>query len=131
MMRAMTDSRHLVEGAPGYEEARTVWNAMVDRRPREIVRCASADDVADAIRHGRERDLEIGVRCSGHSVLGLGVPDGGLMIDLTPMGGVLVDPDRHRARCRAGRCSARSTAPRSHTGWPRPQETSPTPASAD
>jgi FAD/FMN-containing dehydrogenase len=98
----IADSRLLVEGSPGYDQARTVWNAMVDRRPRAIVRCASADDAADAIRYGRERDLEIGVRCGGHSVLGLGVPDGGLMIDLSPMGGVRVDPGRRRARVEGG-----------------------------
>ncbi len=69
MIRAIADGRCLVEGSPGYDQARTVWNAMVDRRPRAIVRCASADHVADAIRHGCERDLEIGVRCGGHSVL--------------------------------------------------------------
>jgi FAD/FMN-containing dehydrogenase len=102
MMRAETDGRLLVEGSPGYDTARTVWNAMVDRRPRAIVRCASADDVAEAIRHGRERDLEIGVRCGGHSVLGLSVPDDGLMIDLTPMGAVRVDPDRRRAWVQGG-----------------------------
>ena len=101
-MRAATDGRLLVDGTPGYDEARKVWNAMVDRRPRAIVRCTSADDVAEAIRYGRERDLEIGVRCGGHSVLGLGVPDGGLMIDLTPMGGVRVDPERRRARVQGG-----------------------------
>jgi FAD/FMN-containing dehydrogenase len=102
MIRAIADGRCLVEGNPGYDQARTVWNAMVDRRPRAIVRCASADDVADAIRYGRERDLEIGVRCGGHSVLGLCVPDGGLMIDLSPMGGVSVDPVRGRARVQGG-----------------------------
>jgi len=101
-MRSMTDGRLLVESSPGYDGARTVWNAMVDRRPRAIARCASADDVADAIRYGRERDLEIGVRCGGHSVLGLCVPDGGLMIDLSPMGGVRVDRERRRARVQGG-----------------------------
>ena len=102
MMRAATDGRLLTDGTPGYDAARTVWNAMVDRRPQAIVRCASADDVAEAIRYGRDRDLEIGVRCGGHSVLGLCVPDGGLMIDLTPMGGVRVDPERRRARVQGG-----------------------------
>ena len=75
---------------------------MVDRRPRAIIRCASADDVAEAIRYGRERDLEIGVRCGGHSVLGLCVPEDGLEIDLTPMGGVRVDPERRRAWVQGG-----------------------------
>src|SRR5215217_1846445 len=101
MMRT-ADGRLLEIGTPGYDEARTVWNAMVDRRPRAIIRCTSADDVVEALRYGRERDLEIGVRCGGHSVLGLGVPDGGLMIDLTPMGGVRVDPKRRRARVQGG-----------------------------
>ena len=75
---------------------------MVDRRPRAIVRCETPDDVAEAIAYGRERDLEIGVRCGGHSVLGVSVPEDGLMIDLTPMGGVRVDPERRRAWVQGG-----------------------------
>src|SRR5919112_2345169 len=102
MMRAAEDGRLLQDGTPGYDEARTVWNAMVDRRPRTIVRCTSPDEVAEAIRYGREHGLEIGVRCGGHSVLGLCVPDGGLMIDLTPMGEVRVDPERRRAQVQGG-----------------------------
>jgi FAD/FMN-containing dehydrogenase len=102
MTRAEVDGRLLTGDGPEYDEARKVWNAMVDRRPRAIVRCASADDVAEAIRYGRERELEIGVRCGGHSVLGLCVPQDGLMIDLTPMGGVRVDPERRRAWVQGG-----------------------------
>jgi FAD/FMN-containing dehydrogenase len=92
----------LRQGDPGYDEARTVWNAMVDRRPRIIARCASAADVAAAVRAARDLGLEIGVRCGGHSVLGLAVPDDGLMIDLTPMGAVRVDPARRRAVVQGG-----------------------------
>jgi FAD/FMN-containing dehydrogenase len=84
-------------GDDGYDRHREVWNAMVERRPALIVRCTSADDVAAAVRHARERDLEIGVRCGGHSVLGLSVPEDGLMVDLTPMDSVRVDPDTRRA----------------------------------
>jgi FAD/FMN-containing dehydrogenase len=81
----------------GYHTARQVWNAMVDRRPAVIARCKSPADIAAAVRLGRTLGLEIGVRCGGHSVLGLSVPDGGLMVDLSPMSSVRVDPDRRRA----------------------------------
>ena len=92
----------LTPGDPGYDQARTVWNAMIDRRPRIIARCASAADVAAAIRTACDLGLEIGVRCGGHGVLGLAIPDDGLMIDLTPMGGVRVDPARRRAVVQGG-----------------------------
>ena len=89
-------------GEDGYDGHREVWNAMVDRRPALIARCTSASDVAAAIRHGRERGLEIGVKCGGHSVLGLSVPNEGLMIDLTPMGDVRVDSSARRATVGGG-----------------------------
>jgi FAD/FMN-containing dehydrogenase len=92
----------LTRGDPGYDEARSVWNAMVDRRPRIIARCANAGDVVTAVRAARDLGLEIGVRCGGHSVLGLAVPEDGLMIDLTPMGAVRADPARRRAVVQGG-----------------------------
>jgi FAD/FMN-containing dehydrogenase len=96
------DGLLLGPGDDRYDETRAVWNAMVDRRPQLIARCENSDDVAAAVRFAREHDLEIGVRCGGHGVLGLAVPEGGLMIDLTPMGAVTVDADRRRARVQGG-----------------------------
>jgi FAD/FMN-containing dehydrogenase len=81
----------------GYDEARRAWNAMVDRRPVVIARCADAGDVATAIAFARRKGLEIGVKCGGHGILGDAVPDGGLMIDLSPMGSVRVDADQRVA----------------------------------
>jgi FAD/FMN-containing dehydrogenase len=96
------DGDLLVPGDPGYDAARAVWNAMVDRRPRFIARCRNIADVQAAIRAARDLNLEIGVRCGGHSVVGLAVPDDGLMIDLTPMGAVRVDPIQKRAWVQGG-----------------------------
>lgn len=104
-LTALTDGvvgERIFPGDERYDDARAVWNAMVDRRPRLIVRCASVDDVVTCVRAARELDLEIGVRCGGHSVMGHGVPEDGLMIDLTPMGGVRVDPERRIARVQGG-----------------------------
>ena len=94
--------RLLGPGDGDYDDTRSVWNAMVDRRPQLIAQCATRDDVAAAVQFAREHDLEIGVRCGGHGVLGLAVPEGGLMIDLTPMGAVTVDAERRRAWVQGG-----------------------------
>ncbi|NGN62604.1 FAD-binding oxidoreductase [Streptomyces sp. A7024] len=101
-LRDELDGPLLLPGDDGYDEARAVWNAMVDRRPRLVARCANTADVAAAIRFGRTHDLEIGVRCGGHGILGAAVPEDGLMIDLTPMGAVRVDPRARRARVQGG-----------------------------
>jgi FAD/FMN-containing dehydrogenase len=98
----MTRTEFLRPGDAGYDAARRVWNAMVDRRPTLIARCRDTADVADAVALALREGLEIGVRCGGHSVLGLGVPEAGLMIDLSTMGAVRVDPERRCARVQGG-----------------------------
>jgi FAD/FMN-containing dehydrogenase len=101
-LRQDLDGGIMVPGDGGYDAARAVWNAMVDRRPAVVVRCASSADVAAAIHFARRTDLEIGVRCGGHSVLGISVPDGGLMIDLAGLRTVRVDPEARRASVQGG-----------------------------
>jgi FAD/FMN-containing dehydrogenase len=92
----------LEPGDPGYDEARTIWNAMVDRRPRFIVQCAETADVIAAVRFGSELGLDVGVRCGGHGIVGHAVPDDGLMIDLRRMDAVTVEPRRRRAQVQGG-----------------------------
>src|ERR671918_932106 len=91
----------------GYEEARRVWNGAIDRRPALIARCAGADDVVEAVRFARERDLLVSVRGGGHAVAGHAVCDGGLMIDLSLMKAVRVDPQARTARAAGGLIWAR------------------------
>ena len=87
---------------PGYDQARQVWNATVDRRPGTIVRCRGAADVIQAVNHAREHDLLLAVRGGGHSFAGKSVCDGGLMIDLSPMRGVRVSPAGETVRVQGG-----------------------------
>jgi FAD/FMN-containing dehydrogenase len=87
---------------PGYHEARTLWNAMIDRRPGAVVRCAGAADAIRAVRFAREHDLLLSVRSGGHNIAGNAVCDGGLTIDLSPMRSVRVDPARRTARVEPG-----------------------------
>lgn len=101
-LQATIEGRVLVPGDAGYDEARTVWNAMVDRRPRYIVQSAGVADVASAVRFAVEQDLDVGILCGGHGIVGHAVPEDGLMIDLRPMGRVTVDPAARRARVQGG-----------------------------
>src|SRR5215217_7622658 len=89
-------------GEEGYDEARRVWNGAINRRPALIARCAGADDVVEAVRFARERDLPISVRGGGHAVAGHAVCDDGVMIDLSLMKAVRVDPEARTARASAG-----------------------------
>jgi len=99
---ALFDGQVLTPGTRRYECARSVWNAMIDHRPQLIVQCASVGDVVTAVRTARDCSLEIGVRSGGHNIAGLAVPHGGLMIDLTSMSRVTVDPAAQRAWVQGG-----------------------------
>jgi FAD/FMN-containing dehydrogenase len=106
--KAFADLRGRFRGAllrpdeEGYDEARRIWNGAIDRSPALIVRCAGADDVATAVRFAREQDLQIAVRGGGHAVAGHAVCDGGMMIDLSLMKAIRVDPRARTARAAGG-----------------------------
>jgi FAD/FMN-containing dehydrogenase len=89
-------------GADAYESARKVWNGMIDRRPAAIARCKTVSDVQDALRFARENSVPVAVRGGGHNAAGLGVCDAGLVIDLSAMRDVVVDPVKRTARAGGG-----------------------------
>jgi FAD/FMN-containing dehydrogenase len=92
----------VLPGDEGYDAARIVWNAAVERYPAIVVRPTSVDDVAAAVRFGREQDLVIAVRCGGHSMGGVSTCDDGIVIDLSAMRGVTVDPEARTATVLGG-----------------------------
>jgi hypothetical protein len=92
----------LLPASPGYDAARRVWNGAIDRHPACIARCTGVADVVAAVRFARERDLLVAVRSGGHGVAGHAVCDGGMVIDLSPMKGIRVDPRARTARAQAG-----------------------------
>ena len=89
-------------GDAGYDRARRIWNAMIDRRPGLILRCSGTADVVAAVRFAREHDILVAVRGGGHNVGGRAVCDDGLVIDLSPMKGVFVDPATRMVRVQGG-----------------------------
>jgi FAD/FMN-containing dehydrogenase len=101
-LRERTRGAVLAPGDEGYDDARTVWNARIDRRPDVVVRCTGAADVLAGVTLASERDLRLGVRSGGHHVSGCAIPDGGLLLDCRPMDAVRVDPDARRARVGPG-----------------------------
>jgi len=86
----------------GYDEARTVWNAMIDKEPAVIARCTETADVKAAVNFARDLDLPLAVKSGGHNVSGNAICDDGVVIDLSPMNAVRVDPKTQTARVQAG-----------------------------
>src|SRR5262245_49426623 len=92
----------LLPADAGYDDVRRVFNAMIDRRPAAIVRCADTNDVVTAVGFARRHGLPLTVRGGGHGVSGHCVCDGGLMVDLSLMKGIAVDPERRVATAEPG-----------------------------
>jgi FAD/FMN-containing dehydrogenase len=90
-LRSALGGQALLPEDPGYDQARTVWNATVDKRPGLVVRCAGVSDVIQAMRFARQHDLLVAVRAGGHNIAGKAVADGALLIDLSQMRSVRVD----------------------------------------
>jgi FAD/FMN-containing dehydrogenase len=92
----------VASGDPGYDQARKVWNGMVDRRPAAVIYCAGADDVVAAVTFARARNLLVAVRAGGHNIAGSSVCDSGVVIDVSRMKSIEVDAERRVARAQAG-----------------------------
>ncbi len=101
-LRNRLRGRLIQRGDEGYETARNVYNGMIDRRPDAIAQCRDAADVIASVNYARENDLLLAVRGGGHSGPGLGTCDGGLVIDLSPMKGIRVDPRERTVRVEGG-----------------------------
>jgi FAD/FMN-containing dehydrogenase len=92
----------LAPGDVGYDDSRTVWNSMIDRRPAIVARCRGVADVIECVRFAREHDLLLCIKGGGHNIAGLAVADGALMLDMALMHGVWVDPHERVAHVQAG-----------------------------
>ncbi len=102
LLRQTIRGELVVPNDPGYDQARRVWNGMVDKRPAVVIYCAGSDDVITAVNFARARNLLVAVRAGGHNVAGSSVCDGGVVIDVSRMKSIEVDPVRRIARAQAG-----------------------------
>ena len=114
---------------PQYDDARRIWNGMIDKRPAAIARCADADDVAAAVRFGVEHNLPIAVRGGGHNVAGTASVDDGLVIDLSAMRAVRMDESGGTVHVQGGATWADVTGSPDPLGSRPPAGSSPRPAS--
>ena len=101
-LRARLRGPLLVARDAGYDEARSVWNGMIDRRPAAIVRCIGTADAFACVGYAREQGLALAVKGGGHHIAGLAVADDALMLDMSQQRGVWVDPAERIARAQVG-----------------------------
>ncbi len=101
-LKARLRGQVLLPGDAGYEESRTVWNAMIDRRPAAVARCLGTADVIACVQFARERDILLCIKGGGHNIAGLATADGALMLDMSLMRGAWVDPQTRVAHAQAG-----------------------------
>ena len=105
-------------GEANYDEARALYNGMIDKRPRLIARCVDVADVIAAVNFGRDNGLLVAIRGGGHNGPGLGSVDDGLVIDLSLMKGVRVDPEPRPCGSALDARRATSTMPPTRSAWP-------------
>src|SRR6266581_1046999 len=101
-LRARLRGPLLLAGDPAYDDARSIWNAMIDRRPSLIARCLGVADVVACVDFAREHGIPVSIKGGGHNIAGLAVCDGGLMLDMSSMRGVWTDATGRTARAQAG-----------------------------
>jgi FAD/FMN-containing dehydrogenase len=104
--------------ADGYDQARALYNGMIDKRPALIARCADVADVIRAVDHARRASMLLAVRGGGHNGAGLGSCDDGLVLDLSGMRGIRVDPEAATVRVQGVAPGVTSTTPRMPSVWP-------------
>lgn len=130
-LRERTRGAVFADGDEGYEEARKVHNAMIDKRPRVVVRCENAGDVMATVGFAADNGLDLAVRGGSHSVPGFGTVDDGVVADLSMMKNVRVDPVTRTARAGGGATWGISTRRPMPSGWRPPAASSRRQASAD
>jgi len=101
-LKAVFQGDVLIPGDMDYDEVRQIWNAMIDRKPAIIARCTSSEDVINAVRFSRKHNMLVSIRGGGHNIAGNAVCDDGLMIDLSLMKNIKIDPNAHRALVEPG-----------------------------
>jgi FAD/FMN-containing dehydrogenase len=120
MTNTALTTKLLHPGEAAYDEARALWNGMIDKRPSAIARPSSVAEVVEAVSYGRENGLRVTARGGGHGVAGTALNDGGLVIDLSELKGIDVDPAQKTARVEPGVTLGSSMARPRPMVWRRP-----------